>query len=149
MDGSIFRSSSLVNPSLNRYVELSNSVSVRTDQRLINNDDDDLTLLSLKKDIDDLKEKNEHLQSTVTELEDYVDVLFDQIDLNLTYIIELQRYTRRENIELVGFPESVLQSDPEQTVLGILASINIKINSYNIALVRSVSTIIVHFMKQA
>ena len=132
MDGSIFLSPSLVNPGLHSYVELSNSVSVRTDQRLINNDDDDLTLLSLKKDIDDLtllslkkdiddltllslkkdiddltllslkkdiddlKEKNEHLQSTVTELEDYVDVLFDQIVLNLTQIIELQRYTRRE-----------------------------------------------------
>ena len=56
-----------------------------------------MTLLSLKKDIDDLKGKNEHLQSTVTELEDYVDVLFDQIVvLKLTQIIELQRYTRRE-----------------------------------------------------
>ena len=106
---------------------------VRTDQRLINNDDDDLTLLSLKKDIDDLKEKNEHLQSTVTELEDNVDVLFDQIDLNLTQIIELQGYTRLENIEIVGIPETVLQSDLEQTVLGILSSINIKVNSYNIA----------------
>ena len=94
MDGSIFLSPLLVNPGLHRYVELSNSMSVRTDQRLINNDDDDLTLLSLKKDIDDLKEKNEHLQSTVTELEDYVDVLFDQIDLNLSQVIELQRYTR-------------------------------------------------------
>ena len=31
------------------------------------------------------------------------------------------------------FPETVLQSDLEQTVLGILASINIKVNSYNIA----------------
>ena len=80
-----------------------------------------------------MKEKDEHLQSTVTELEDYVDVLFEQIDLNLTQIIELQRYTRRENIEIVGIPETVLQSDLEQTVLGILASINIKVNSYNIA----------------
>ena len=128
MDDSILQSPSLVNHNVQRYVELSNSLRRKKTR---NNEGQDV--LTLKKEFDDLKATNVQLQSTVIELEDYADVLFDQIELNITQINELQRYTRRENIEIVGIPETVSQNDLEQTVIGILASINVKVNSYNIA----------------
>ena len=112
MDDSILQSPSLVNLSLRR----------KNDEKTRNNEEQDvLTLHSLKKEFD------VQLQPAVIEFEDYADVLFDQIELNITKINELQRYTRRENIEIVGIPETVSQNDLEQTVIGILASIKVEL----------------------
>ena len=70
-------------------MELSNSLRRKNDQKTRNNEGQDV--LTLKKGFDDLKATNVQLQSTVIELEDYADVLFDQNELNITIILGLKK----------------------------------------------------------
>ena len=58
----------------------------------------------------------------------YLCVCFRIVLDYLSYMLCIR--TRKDK---TGIPETVFQSDLDQTVLGILASINIKVNSYNIA----------------
>ena len=48
-------------------------------------------------------------------------------------LIKLQQYSRRENIEIIGIPDSVQQNNLEKTVIGILQRIGVKISSYHIS----------------
>ena len=52
----------------------------------------------------------------------------NEIDIN-----KLNQYTRRENIEIVGIPNSVRHEELESYVLQIVNSLGIKANSYDIA----------------
>ena len=44
-----------------------------------------------------------------------------------------QQYNRRENIEIIGIPDSVHHDDLENTVIDILSKINVDVTSYEIA----------------
>ena len=44
---------------------------------------------------------------------------------------QIQQYSRRENIEIIGFPDTVKQENLEETVITIL-KININVTPYNI-----------------
>ena len=73
-----------------------------------------------------LRTQDESLDKTVKELK-------VEIQENEKKSHQLQTYTRRENIEIVGIPESVKQNDLESTVVNILEEIGVKVSSYNIA----------------
>ena len=68
----------------------------------------------------------------MSELEIYTDDLYDQIEVNRSDIVDLQVYSRRENIEIYGIPDSVNNKNLEKTVVQILNSIGVKISSYKI-----------------
>ena len=72
-----------------------------------------------------LRTQNESLDKTVTELK-------VETQENEKKSHDLQTYTRRENIEIVGISESVKQKDLESTVINILEEIGVKVSSYNI-----------------
>ena len=48
-------------------------------------------------------------------------------------ITELQQYSRRENLELANIPGHIVQNDLEKYIIDILDSINVNIQSYDIA----------------
>ena len=50
-------------------------------------------------------------------------------------ITDSQQYSRRENIELANIPGDIQQKDLEKYVTNLLGSINVKIQSYDIAAV--------------
>ena len=111
----------MTNLGLQKYDQLSGGL--RNRDRISS----ELRLLSLKNEIDVLRTQNESLDKTVKELK-------VEIQENEKKIHELQTYTRRENIEIVGIPESVKQKDLESTVINILEEIGVKVSSYNIVI---------------
>ena len=118
LHGSFISSPSTKNLGLQKYDQLSGGL--RNRDRISS----ELSLLSLKNEIDVLRTQNESLDKTVKELK-------VEIQENEKKIHELQTYTRRENIEIVGIPESVKQKDLESTVINILKEIGVKVSSYN------------------
>ena len=48
-------------------------------------------------------------------------------------INKLEQYTRRENLEISGIPDSIIQNNLEVTVLKILESIGVQTDSYHIS----------------
>lgn len=50
-----------------------------------------------------------------------------------TKIGTLEQYSMKENIEIIGIPETVRHSELEQTVIKVLASINVNVTSSDIA----------------
>ena len=53
-------------------------------------------------------------------------------------ITELQQYSQRENLELANIPGHILQNDSEKYIIDILGSINVNIQSYDIAAVHRI-----------
>ena len=53
-------------------------------------------------------------------------------------ITELQQYSRCENLELGNIPGHILQNDLEKYIIDILGSINVNIQSYDIAAVHHI-----------
>ena len=81
----------------------------------------------------------EQLTSRIINLESSLNEFktrFTQAEDRLFYLendlIKLQQYSRRENIEIIGIPDSVQQINLEKTVIGILQRIGVKISSYHI-----------------
>ena len=73
-----------------------------------------------------LYKKIEELEDRLLEAENR---LYDaEVTLNKT-----DQYTRRENLEIAGVPESVSQEQLENYVLGILSAIDVKTDSYHVA----------------
>ena len=62
-----------------------------------------------------------------------LDELYDSMDHNQIDIAYLQAYSRRDNIEIIGIPDSVSNHDLEYTVIDILKTMNIEVTSYEIA----------------
>ena len=53
-------------------------------------------------------------------------------------ITELQKYSRHENLELANIPGHILQNDLEKYIIDILGSINVNIQSFDIAAVHRI-----------
>ena len=64
--------------------------------------------------------------------------MFDRLYYQDIKINEIQNYSRRENIEIHNISENVLQSNLENYVIEIMASLNIKISSYGIVAVHRI-----------
>ena len=77
------------------------------------------TNIRLKKDIEEMKQINGELEDNMYNLE---------VDL-----AKLSQYTRRENLQIRGIPNSVKQRYLEAHVINILAKIGVKVQHYNIA----------------
>ena len=73
---------------------------------------------ALKKELLELKDKDDQKSKRISELENEV--------------IDLQQYIRRNNVEICGIPEDVSQNDLEKTVLKIAESIGVYISSNDI-----------------
>ena len=73
------------------------------------------------------------LQKRVKKLEEFLEDAEERIYKNEVELNRLNQYTRRENIEIVGIPDSVKQADLEKSVLSIFTSMSIACNSYDIA----------------
>ena len=87
----------------------------------------------LKFQVNHLQSSNQSLQNRVKELETYTDDLFDQIEKNQIDIVNLQAYSRRENIEISGIPESIKDSELENLVIDILSSIDVIVSKSKIS----------------
>ena len=90
-------------------------------------------IVQLNKNMESIFKINESLIKRINELECYTDDLYDFIESNSISINNLQAYSRRENIEIVGIPDSIGINDLESKVIDILASIGVKVTSYQIA----------------
>ena len=86
----------------------------------------------LKDQVSKLNIMNKSLKQRLEEVEMYSDELYEFIDQNEKQIHALQQYSRRENIEIIGIPDYVSQRDLEPTVLKLLNSIGIKVQSFHI-----------------
>ena len=82
---------------------------------------------NLKKELSKLLTENESLQNSLYVME---------VD-----IAEIQQYSQRDNIELANIPVDVQQKDLEIYVINLLSSINVKIQSYDIAAVHRIGRV--------
>ena len=73
------------------------------------------------------------LMKKVNSLQEQNQDLFDRIYHAEKHINGLSQYTRRENIEISGIPDDISQNELESRVIGILATIDVDVESYNIA----------------
>ena len=92
---------------------------------------DDLTWL--KEQILSLSNKNYELEERVRDLEIYADDLYDQIKVNIIELANLQSYSRRENVEIFGIPDTITYKELEPTIVDLLRSIGVNVSSYDIA----------------
>ena len=97
-------------------------------------------LTVLQKDIDDLSSRltgvilnNSVLNKRLNELTDEYYSLYEKLDELDMYIVNLDQYSRRNNIELRNIPENI--TSLETHVINVLASIDITVNSYDIVAV--------------
>ena len=96
---------------------------------------------SLRQDMLEVQERNKALTSDLRRLEAKHLISESKIDENTDYIYFLERevarldqYGRRENIELLGIPNTVKDSELEGNVLSILRQIGlVHLQHYNIA----------------
>ena len=82
------------------------------DNTKINSILEDITLLKNKNA--ELQRKNDKLEKRLADIENYADVLYDEIYENENDLHALQQYSRRENIELIGIPDSISQANLEK-----------------------------------
>ena len=80
-------------------------------------------ILHLKNKMDIINRINVDLLNRIEELEIYADDLYDTIEGNRVSINNLQAYSRRENIELVGIPDNIGMVKLESKLLEILRSL--------------------------
>ena len=76
-----------------------------------------------------LRKLNNLLQDTIHENE----YLFEWIDKLQVNMCQMQQYSRRENIEIIGVPDSITLVNLEKTVIEVLHKIDIDVTSYDIA----------------
>ena len=99
------------------------------------------SLQAIQQDIIEVKETNKKLANELAKIKAKHLMSEAKIDENLDYIYFLERevarldqYGRRENVELIGIPESIGHRDLEATVIRILRKIGLDhIQHYNIA----------------
>ena len=91
------------------------------------------------KRMNELTNRVENLKIKLVEATDLIHEQQDDLDFTSKNIRHLekglynhQQYTRRENIEIIGIPDSI-HATLEKTVLDVLHKINIDISSYDIA----------------
>ena len=58
-------------------------------------------------------------------LNHYTEVLYEEIYENEKDLHALQQYSRRENIQIIGIPDSISQNNLEKTVISILESMGV------------------------
>ena len=80
--------------------------------------------LNLKKDVVNLTKKNESLENSLYDLE---------VDIS-----ELQQYSRHENLEFANIPGHIQQHNLEKYIIDLLGSINVIIQSYDVAAVHCI-----------
>ena len=68
----------------------------------------------------------------VTYLEEILDQTQDRLYRAEVAINNLDQYSRRENIEILGIPDNITINNLETTVIEILDSIGVQVSSYNI-----------------
>ena len=79
--------------------------------------------------------KYDKLLKRIQSLEELLEDAEERLYKNEKDINQLNQYTRRENIEIVGIPASIKQVDLEATVIDILKNIGVTCSSYDIAAV--------------
>ena len=77
--------------------------------------------------------KYDKLLKRIQSLEELLEDAEERLYKNEKDINQLNQYTRRENIEIVGIPASIKQVDLEATVIDILKNIGVTCSSYDIA----------------
>ena len=80
--------------------------------------------LNFKKVVVNLTKKNESLENSLYDLE---------VDIS-----ELQQYSRHENLEFANIPGHIQQHNLEKYIIDLLGSINVIIQSYDIAAVHRI-----------
>ena len=86
-------------------------------------------IIQLKKINADLHRKNDRLERRLSDIESYTGVSYEEI-------YENEKDSRRENIEIIGIPDSISQNNLEKTVISILESKNSKYSKCSIVIVR-------------
>ena len=122
-----FVSPTLINPDRHKAIDKITSSNIND----VEKKDDDITWL--KEQILKLSNKNYDLEERVRDLEIYTDDLYDQINNNMIEIANLQSYSRRENVEIFGIPDTVTYKELEPTIVDLLRSIGVNVSSYDIA----------------
>ena len=75
---------------------------------------------------------NDNLMNKIKLLEDRIELVEDRLYTSEVKLNKADQYQRRENIEIAGIPDNILQEELEVTVLNILKSIDVKTDSYHI-----------------
>ena len=78
------------------------------------------------------KNKNVHLRNEINKLKKNNRKIEDDLYWMETDIMACNRYSRRENIELMNVDEKILQEDLEKYVLTLLKTIGVNVDSYKI-----------------
>ena len=69
----------------------------------------------------------------ISELRNELDDVWDVCENTERDLWQFMQYNRRENIEIVGIPETVPDNQIERTVVNILNRMGVKIQHYDIA----------------
>ena len=92
----------------------------------------------LQTDHDHLTKRYNYVKRINVKLTDDIEYMFDRLYYQDIKINEIQNYSCRENIEIHNISEHVLQSNLENYVIEIMASLTIKISSYGIVAVHRI-----------
>ena len=95
-------------------------------------------IISIKQKLTEITNINNKLKGRIYELAGENRRLYDSIYNIEVSISGVDQYSRRSNIELCGVPERIRQRDIEEYVLGVLASLDIHILSYDLVAVHRV-----------
>ena len=97
------------------------------------------TSISMKDIVSELKAENQNLKDKIKSLEGTVEKmtkrLNDQYEMHISAEADhnrLDQYGRRNNVEIIGIPEKVTQTELENKVISILASIDVDVNPNDI-----------------
>ena len=83
-------------------------------------------------------QQNKNLKKTLNVSTEDMDSIFkNAYDMEVKFIYQPQ-YSRRENIEIRNIPESISQPNLEKYIIEVLASIKIKVVSYDISAVHRI-----------
>ena len=85
--------------------------------------ENEINIKWLKDQLRKVIDVNKELRKRIDDLEDYTDELNESFIENMNDIVDLQAYTRRENIEIRGIPVNIKQNDLEVYVVNILNNI--------------------------
>ena len=105
------------NVSLNSLLDKVSKINSAVNKFVIKSERDTVALTKMIDDMKMLKDENEYLADQIYYLE---------LDL-----IKCEQYSRRENIELVGLPHSMLHKNLEVKVVDILNKSGVKVSSYD------------------
>ena len=91
------------------------------------------SLSKLEAAVTELSISNSNYCNQIKELQTNMDVFWDCMYKDERDLAQFMQYNRRENVEIVGIPDSIPDNRPEGVVIEILRRIGVNLSHYDIA----------------